>query len=193
MSKVKWFSVSIARVFSSVIFLLVLIVGWRFYLSEPTKSVWFHITHGSKVEFQGHKMTLPLMWRVNRFDKRPGLALLRASFLHPPSPGEMWDPELVIYSPTLGGAGVLDEASAASWQAEMIARISTRNKKVPISAEIIHSKLLNYYSVDSGDIGEQPNFLKCKAGGTDWLVVIGENKNGTVGVQEARDILKSME
>jgi hypothetical protein len=104
---------------------------------------------------------------------------------------------LTIYSPAPGGGSVLDDAAAIRWQAETLAKDSSKNKRARFSSEILHAKSLTFYCVDSGDAKEKANFLFCKAGGTNWFVsVVTDNTGaGTVQeqLQEAEGILKSMQ
>lgn len=78
MSIMKRSFVYATRFFAVIGLLVVLFAAWGFYLRESTLSLWWHMTHKNKVAFQGHKMTLPLMWRVDQRREGPGLYLSRA-------------------------------------------------------------------------------------------------------------------
>jgi hypothetical protein len=174
-----------------------LYAAWFFYLREPVLSLCWHMGHGNKVSIQGHKMTLPLMWRVEKSEKWPGLVLNRALLLHPPYAGFMGGEHIYIQSPSSDSAGVLDDASALRWQTEKMAETRSRIETATLNPENLYAKSMTYHCFDMKQANIHAESIFCKAGGTDWLVFVGTENVGASAVQmqlrEAREILESTE
>ena len=165
------------RFFAGVGLFVVLFAGWMYCLRESSLSLWWHMRHGNQIAFQGHTITLPLMWRVDQSRNYQGIQLSRAHA------GSWLTDGLGIFSPSPDKAGVMDDASALSWQNEAIARLG-HNKTMHISPDILHGKSLKFYC-----FGDQVG-SSCKVAGTDWLVLFGGRPESQ---KEAREILKAME
>jgi hypothetical protein len=182
MSIMKRFFVLAMRFFAVVGILVTITAAWLF-LSEPTISVWWHLIHGNKVAFQGHKITLPLMWRVDRSDKEPGLNLSRVIN------GTVTMPLLNLRSIAQNGIGVVDNASAMQWQLEFVSKLNSKSSIYHYTPENLQSKLLTFYCVDGGIVGKQADSMFCKVGGTNWNVAYSGDKEH---LQDAKDVLKSI-
>ena len=177
MSIVKRSFVYATRFFAVISLLVVLFAVWVYCLRESTLSLWWHLTHGNQTAFQGHTITLPLMWRVDQSRDYQRIQLSRAYV------GSWLTDGLGIFSPSPDKTGVFDDASALSWQNEAVARLG-QNKTMHVSPEILHGKSLKFYC-----FGDQVVGSSCKVSGTDWLVLFGGRLESQ---QEAKDILKSM-
>jgi hypothetical protein len=187
MSKAKRFVMHNLRAVAVVFILGILCVVCQIYLSDTAQSLWWHMTNGNKAEFQGHKMTLPLMWRQNPSGSDAVLKLSRAMIVHPALP-LLNGPESLTISSDADGPRALDDAAALRWRTNMIANPQDNN---------LHAKSMTFYCYERND-GDIPDAcLVCKATGTNWDVIFGAGQTDPVAIQrqmqEAREILKSTE
>jgi hypothetical protein len=164
-----------------------------FGLNDVAQSLRWHVTHGDKVEFQGHMMTLPLMWRENSSGSDAVLNLSRAMIVHPVLPF-LNSPESLTIGSGADGPGVLDDAAALRWQTGMLASGSSQDYPSP---ENLHAKSITFYCFDRNDGDIHGGCFVCKATGTNWDVIFAAGQTDPEAIrrqmQEAREILKSVE
>jgi len=177
MAVAKRFIMYTTRFFAVIGLFVALSAVWMYCLRESTLSIWWHLTRGNQIAYQGRTMTLPLMWRVDQSQVFRGIRLERAYI------GSWFTDSLGILSPSPDKAGVLDDASALGWQAELGAR-HAHNQSTHESSEVLYAKSMNFYCV-ADEVGSS-----CKAAGTDWLILFGGRPQSQ---REARGILKSMQ
>ncbi|MGD0098413.1 MAG: hypothetical protein ABSB60_18165 [Terracidiphilus sp.] len=193
MSVEKRFFVHPERFSAAAGIFVALFVIWQLFVSDAVQSIWWHRTHGNKVEFQGRKMTLPLMWRQDPSGSDAVLKLSRAEFWHPALPLLNGTESLTIM---LGADGprVIDDAGASRWQADSVAIRSSQDYPSP---ENLHAKCITFYCFDRNDGDIHGGCFVCEATGTNWNVIFaaGQTDPGAIQeqMQEARKILESVE
>lgn len=163
-------------------------------LFDTAQSLNWHRIHGNKVEFQGHKLALPLLWRQDSFGSDAVLKLSRGAFWHPTLP-LLTGPEFLEIGSGAHGPGAYDDAAALRWQTDMVASYhSNRDFAVP---ENLHAKSMTFYCFDRDDGDIHGGCILCEAAGTNWDVTFGASQTDPVAIQkqmqEAREILESVE
>ena len=173
-----------------------------FGLNNVAQSLNWHRAHGNKVVFDGHMVTLPLMWRRNPWANNKVLRLGRAVIWQPLLP-LLVDPEDMTIAagnvrPGLPGGGadqIVDEAAALRWQTKMVT--SYRAQGAYARPEVLHGKTMTFYCFDRDDGPIHGACFICKATGTDWDIVFAAGQTNPRAIQkqmqEAREILNSIE
>ena len=173
---------------------VVLSVVYFLFLNDVAKSLVWHLTHGNKVVFQGHSMTLPLLWRVE-YRNDSVLKLARAAFFHPFVDGGLSGPESMTIGRHSSGGGNIDDAAAVRWQNYMVAAFQSSHDYA--SPENLHAGSMHFYCFNRDDGSTHGGCLDCKATGTDWEITFGVGDGGAGPVQgqlqEAREIMKSIQ
>jgi hypothetical protein len=154
------------------------------------------------VEFEGHTITLPQMWRRNPSTNNKVLSLGRAVILQPPLPLLVSPEEMTIAAynvmpglPSGEEDPIVDEAAALSWQTKIVA--SYHEQAAYASPEILHGKTLTFYCFDRDDGPIHGACFICKAIGTNWEISFAAGQTEPHAIQkqmrEAKEILKSIE
>jgi hypothetical protein len=171
-------------------------------LTNTAQSLLWHLNNGNKVVFQGHTITLPLMWRRNAWAKDKVLRLGRAVIWQPPLP-LLVDPEDMTIaagniSPGVPGAGddqVTANAAAFHWQTNIVN--SYHEQGAYASPEILYGKTMTFYCFDRDDGPIHGACFICKATGTNWDIVFAAGQTEPHAIQkymlEAKDVLKSIQ
>jgi hypothetical protein len=203
MSTVKRFFVHRAWFFVVVGILATPFVLWLgFGLNNVAQSLWWHWNNGSKVIFDGHTITLPLMWRRNPWANNKVLRLGHAVIWQPPLP-LLVDPEDMTIAagnvrsglPGDGEDQIIDEAAALRWQTQMVA--SYHEQGAYASPEILHGKTMTFYCFNRNDGPIHGACFLCKAVGTNWDIVYAAGQTQPHAIQnqmlKAKEILESIE
>ena len=173
-----------------------------FGLNNVAQSLRWHWSNGNKVVFDGHTITLPLMWRRNPWANDKVLRLGRAVIWQPVLP-LLVDPEDMTIAagnvrPGLPGGGenqIVNEAAALRWQNEMVA--SYHEQGAYASPEILHGKRMSFYCFDRDDGPIHGACFICKAIGTNWDIVFAAGQTNPRAIQkqmqEAKEVLKAIE
>jgi hypothetical protein len=163
-------------------------------LYDTAQSLNWHRAHGNKVVFQGHTITLPLMWRQDPSGSGAVLKLSRSS-IWPPILPLLNGPESLAIGSGANGPELYDDATALKWQTKMVASYnSSRYFAVP---ENLRSRAMTFYCFDRDDGDIHDGCILCEATGTNWDLNFAAGQTDPAAVQrqmqEAREILQSIE
>jgi hypothetical protein len=122
------------------------------------------LIHGSQVEFQGHILQMPLLWRQDQEGRVRGLNLSRAMI------GTWVTDPFAIESQSHDGAGVVDQAGALLWQQNTLRKLNAESHLVHYRGDVLHSGSMTFFCVEDDQV-DLPTGMVCKASGTSWYVM----------------------